>query len=397
MWSLSGVNVFSTNLVRGLRAAGTRAHILITQAYPYDFKPLPLPANVPVERLPVGSLTGWRARWRNMIRYLEERAPCIYLPNYDFRHSCVSPKLSDGIGVVGIVHSDDPQHYEHVARLGRYWNAIVAVSDVVAARVAALDSTFAPRLTTIPYGVEIPSRLPERRGDRGGLLKIVYAGRLVQEQKRVLDIPRIVAALVERQVPVGMTIIGSGTERQQVVDACERLGVRDRVDLPGTLPNDGVHEVFEQSDAFVLPSEFEGLPVSLLEAMGRGCVPVVADISSGVPELVRDGVNGFRVAVGDIQGFAERLARLQRDAALRRAMSVQAYRTVDSGGYRVEDMVRRYLALFERVLGEIGQGIYHRPAGEIIPPPDLTWRDRFPPLVHTVVRHARHVVLGRSN
>lgn len=87
--------------------------------------------------------------------------------------------------------------------------------------------------------------------------------------------------------------------------------------------------------------------------------------------MVQDGVNGFRVEVGDIQGFAERLARLQRDVALRQELASRAYRTIRDGGYRVEDMVQRYLALFERVLREAKRGDFCRPKDRIVPPLSL--------------------------
>lgn len=389
---VSGVDVFSFNLVRGLQRLGIPAQIVLTKPYWQPRDPMPFPPDIPMQKLPVGKLDSWRTRWRAMIRYLEERAPCIYIPNYDWYHSCVSPKLSGRVGVVGIVHSDDPKHYEHVARLGGYWNAIVAVSPAIARHTAALDPTFASRLVTIPYGVEVPPRLPERQRGDGTPLRIVYAGRLVQEQKRVLDLPGIILALVGREIPVELTIVGGGSEQQQLLNACASLRVRGMVRSLGILPNDDVLQVFEQSDVFILTSDFEGLPVSLLEAMGRGCVPVVTDVRSGIPELVRNGVNGYRVPVGDIRKFAERLTTLQRDVGLRREMASQAYHTIRAGGYRTEDMVQSYVTLFQRVLEQAENGSYHRPRGRILPPPSLTWKDRLPAPVRAMGRYGKRLL-----
>ena len=115
---VSGVDVFSANLVRSLRARRLGAHILMTSHDDSSPDPMPVPEDLPVTRLRVGRRTSWRARWKKLVRYLEGQAPCIYIPNYDWRHSCISPRLSSRVGIVGIVHSDDPLHYEHVARLG---------------------------------------------------------------------------------------------------------------------------------------------------------------------------------------------------------------------------------------------------------------------------------------
>ncbi len=394
---ISGVDVFSGNLVRGLRRIGVPAHIVLTAPHWPPPDPMPLPVDVPVQTLPVGRYAGWPARWRAMRRYLEKRAPCIYIPNYDWNHSCVSPTLSPQVGIVGIVHSDDPQHYEHVARLGRYWNAIVAVSHIIAERTVALAPDLAPRLITLPYGVAVPTRPPERRARKGAPLQLIYAGRLVQEQKRVLDLPRIVRALVERGVPVELTVIGGGTEQRPLAQACVELGIQENVKFLGILPNDRVLAALARHDVFLLPSAFEGLPVSLLEAMGQGCVPVVTDTRSGIPELVQNGVNGYRVPVGEIAAFAERLAALYQNPALRKRLAAQAHHTVLNGGYTIEDMAQRYVALFERVWREANTGAYRRPAGKILPPPALEQAASWPGRLRNLARSLQaRLTVGRK-
>src|SRR5215471_7531992 len=130
-WALSGTSIFSANLVRGLLDSGIAAEILLTeQETERVIVPdplLPQPTDIPVHKLPVSKTANWGAHWQGMIQYLEERAPCIYIPTYDWRHSIVSPRLSNRVGIIGTVRSDDPLHYDHVARLGQYWNAIVCV------------------------------------------------------------------------------------------------------------------------------------------------------------------------------------------------------------------------------------------------------------------------------
>src|SRR4026208_2199062 len=91
----------------------------------------PLPDTVSVFRLPLRKYDPWPWKWKSMIQYLESQAPCIYIPNYDYNFSCVAPKLSKRVAICGIVHSDDPVHYDHFLRLKDYWNGIVAVSDAI--------------------------------------------------------------------------------------------------------------------------------------------------------------------------------------------------------------------------------------------------------------------------
>jgi len=90
-----------------LKHLGIPAHIVLTTPDWLPPDPLPFPPDVPTRILPVGRYANWPSRWSAMMRYLEAHAPCIYIPNYDWVHSCVSPRLSSGVGIVGILHSDD--------------------------------------------------------------------------------------------------------------------------------------------------------------------------------------------------------------------------------------------------------------------------------------------------
>jgi hypothetical protein len=153
-WTGDGISLYAATLVRRLRAAGLPAHLLLTEedtdciTLP-DSRP-PRPSDIPCVLLPVARTAGWGAHWGAMVRYLEERAPCIYVPNHDWRHSCVAPLLSDRVAIVGVVHADDPLHHDHVQRLGRYWNAIVT-HDAALADALARDGDQAARVRLASY------------------------------------------------------------------------------------------------------------------------------------------------------------------------------------------------------------------------------------------------------
>jgi glycosyltransferase involved in cell wall biosynthesis len=291
---------------------------------------------------------------------------------------------------VGVVHSDDPPHYEHALRLGDSWNAIVAVSDAIAREVTALAPALAPRLATIPYGVPMP-----RRGARGarapGPLRIVYAGRIARHQKRALDLPCIADALTALGVDFEIVVAGGGPDQADFLRAAASHLMDGRIRFVGAQPNDAVLDLFSRADVFVLPSSFEGLPVSLLEAMAHGAVPVVADVRSGVRELIRDGENGFLVPVGDVRRFAERIALLARDPARLAGTSARALASVEAGPYSVEAMCDAYVALFERVASTP----FARPISGVRPPADLTGlRAWLPPELPTLAQLQARVRQG---
>ena len=119
-WEIGGVPTFAGNLVRGLRAQGVAAHILVSPRREGDGQPLAVPPDIVVETLPWSKEVPRRTRWQAMIQHLEGLAPCVYLPNHDFEYSCLSPKLSSRVAVIGHIHSDSDEQYEHFATLAKY-------------------------------------------------------------------------------------------------------------------------------------------------------------------------------------------------------------------------------------------------------------------------------------
>lgn len=358
---VSGVDVFATRLTRELAARGADARILLTEPDEATPDPLPLPADVAVDRLEVAAGETRRIRRERLREYLEARAPCVYIPNYDYNHSVISGRLSDGVTAVGIVHSDDPMHYDHVRRLGRYWNAIVAVSQEIARKTRALDPRFGERLTTIAYGVEFPEEPPARDWSRKVPLRALFAGRLEHAQKRVLDLPRILERLESLGVKLELTVVGSGIGRGDLLRAGRRFLEAGSLRVLEAIPSHRMGELYRQADLFLLTSAFEGLPVSMLESMAYGCVPIVTDVASGVPEVVVDGGNGFRLPVGDVYGFAARVGELDQDRRLAARLSQSARETISRGGYTLPRMVSQYWDLFQSLSGPGGEFSRPRP------------------------------------
>jgi len=389
---LSGVDIFCANLLRGLQRHHVPCHVVHSRPR-RAWNPMPTAPDLPVKRLGEEEREPWGARWDRMRRYLESQAPCVYVPNYDYEYSCIVPRLSSAVRVVGIVHSDDPNHYEHLRRMGRFWDGVVAVSSAVATRALELAPGLEDRLVTIPYGVPVAAAMPERSPRE--TLRVVYTGRLQQAQKRVLDLASIFRRIAEIGAPVELTIVGDGESRDELAHACEGLLAQGVVKMLGTLPNEGVLEIFEQNDVLLLTSAFEGLPVALLEAMGRGCVPVVSDIRSGVREVIEDGENGLLAPVGDIETFVSHLQTLQANRSRLRAMSQAAYRTIRRGGYDVSTMVDRYLEVFARAISRPRRSDRLRSWRRIPYPETLsqaTWKDQLPVPLREFCTRTMHVL-----
>lgn len=211
-----------------------------------------------------------------------------------------------GAPVVQLLHADHAYYYDLAVRHDTVIDAFIVYSRAMARRLHERLPHRRHDVHYLPYGITLPARL---RTPSAGPLRLVFAGRLEHGQKGVLDLPAIDARLAARGVDVEWTIIGAGPDESRLRDAWRARPVRWTGALDHAVTLDRLHEF----DLFVLPTRAEGLPVALIEAMGAGLVPVVSDIESGIPEVVDDGVTGYRVQVGDVEGYAAAIVGLATD------------------------------------------------------------------------------------
>jgi glycosyltransferase involved in cell wall biosynthesis len=97
-------------------------------------------------------------------------------------------------------------------------------------------------------------------------------------------------------------IIGSGPLEQSLRLKVKSLKLEDKIIFTGAIPN--AAKYLKAFDVFVLPSEKEGLPYTIIEAMAAG-LPIVASRVGGIPEMIKDGVNGFLINPHDPEALAE--------------------------------------------------------------------------------------------
>ncbi|WP_439626247.1 glycosyltransferase [Gemmata sp.] len=136
--------------------------------------------------------------------------------------------------------------------------------------------------------------------------RLVCVGRLA-EQKGQLLLVAAAARLADAGHDFELVLAGDGPMRREVEAAVRGHGLGGRVRVTGWLSNAQVRAEMIAARAMVLPSFAEGLPVVIMEALALGR-PVVTTFVAGIPELVRDGVNGWLVPAGDVARLADALA-----------------------------------------------------------------------------------------
>lgn len=182
------------------------------------------------------------------------------------------------------------------------------------------------RVMSLPMGVETDTFTPRAWGEEAhdGVLRLVTVARLHRCKGHVHTFEAM-RRLLDEGILVEATLVGEGPHRSEIEADVSRLGLGERVKLTGSLGEAGVREAMGRADAFVLTSvgAGEASPVGVMEAMSSG-LPVVVSVIGSTPDMVRDGVDGFLVRQGDVDGIARALRALSEDRAMRRRMGERA-------------------------------------------------------------------------
>ncbi|MEO7592524.1 MAG: glycosyltransferase family 4 protein, partial [Byssovorax sp.] len=235
-----------------------------------------------------------QVRW--LLRGLAESPPAVFVINLGSAGYLATRWIRRaGIPSIGILHSDDALYrriFEEfvIGPAGNCLSDVVCVSNFLFA--SADGASTSTGLHLIPYGVPIPDRSVTPGRDK---VRLIYVGRLIEEQKQILRVTKALCRTV-REVPGTEAVIyGNGPDRDKVERYLEAASMGDAVRLGGQVDNADIQSVLLQADILVLLSDYEGLPIALLEALACGLVPVCRRIRSGVEQLVEHGTNGFLV------------------------------------------------------------------------------------------------------
>ena len=174
---------------------------------------------------------------------------------------------------------------------------------------------------------------------------IVGVGRLNPQKNFSLFLE--IAALVKRASPQARFLIaGTGSEETELRAKAASMGIADSVVFAGYVAD--ARRVYAAANVLLMPSQFEGLPMTLLEAMAMR-LPVVASRLDGMAEVIEDGRDGFLVAPGNAAGFADRVVSLIHDPEQATSIGSEARKKVERE-FSSSRMVAEIEAVYERFL-----------------------------------------------
>ncbi|PWU24288.1 MAG: hypothetical protein C5B48_07000 [Candidatus Rokuibacteriota bacterium] len=244
-------------------------------------------------------------------------------------------------------------------RLARRATALVAVSPEVRDDLVALGVAPAEKFAVIRLGIELDRRVDAGAHGRAETRRVLgvpperflvgWIGRMTAV-KRTSDVLLAFKGLFERGVDSALCMVGDGPDRRDVERQAYRLGIMRRCLFLGY--QEDVAPFYAAFDALLLPSGNEGTPVSAIEALAGGR-PVVATRVGGVPDVVRDGEDGYLVDPAAVDDLAECLAVLAADPALRQRMG-EAGREHVRARYSVQRLLDDTDRLYRELLAAKG-------------------------------------------
>jgi glycosyltransferase involved in cell wall biosynthesis len=179
--------------------------------------------------------------------------------------------------------------------------------------------------------------------------RILYLGRIEHNQKGVLYLPEIFKRIYAEDTSVTLTIIGDGPDLFKLKKLIEVENFSHAVVFKGKLDQEQVEIELNNHGILLMPSFFEGHPISLLEAMSKGLVPVVSLIEGHTDIIVEHEHNGKLCEIGNVEDFAKQCSLLLKDKTVYDMLSEAAVSDINDK-FSIQKMADSYLETYQKNL-----------------------------------------------
>lgn len=304
----------------------------------------------------------------SILNDIKQFPPDVFIANY-FAIPLTAAKWvkKAGIPTVMVLHNDNAYHYDLVKKFAANndetdVSAVVCVSNLIHG-ISQKNAPLHQCIKYIPYGAPVPEEVAELSED--GILKVVYAGRIDEKQKRISEVTHAFCKAAKEVPGTSFTIYGDGPAVPAIQEILNTTGKNLPVQFKGKLKSTEVQDHLLQNQVFVLLSDFEGLPITLIEAMGCGLVPICTYMRSGISDLVTDNEEGFLIKDRD-DSFVAAVKKLKENAPLWVKMSKAAREKIVSS-YSIETSSRQWTSLLQELASGSGKKseLVFPPLGEL--------------------------------
>jgi len=392
---INGINAWIMKLLPELVKKEIEVSVIcIAWAAENDCTVLPLlkKSGVDCTVMPYPHYTEKQVKW--ILQYLNTCKPEVFVPG-NMLPALYASKwvIQAGIATVGILHNDDQEYaaiiHEFIEKkYCTYLTAVVAVSSTIYKKVSNVETSV--NAYQIPYG----SLLPDNKSTYtpGEIFKVVYMGRIVQEQKRIGDIVTAFCYCAQQLSNIELYIYGSGPDEYIVEQILKDHHSPANIFFVGNISNQDAQNVLLKSHCIVLMSDYEGIPVALIEAMACGVVPICKWIESGIPELLTNDKTGFFIE--QPINLSAKIKQLQFNPVLWEEMSANCKQLIQNK-FSSTINAEKWITLFKEVASDEQVNI-KIPFNIKLPPsnPHLLGGDnRNPGFLHRALKKTRQIIL----
>ena len=218
----------------------------------------------------------------------------------------------------------------------------VSISPNVKESIIAEYDLSQEQVPMIYNGTNLKKCILKKDYDLGNNIKIIHIGSF-KEAKNHVELIESFKIIHDNEPNTVLKLIGSGSLENLVRDTVDKLGLRDCVEFLGLKSN--VYPYLNEADIFLLPSLWEGMPISIIEAMGTG-LPIVASNVGGIPDMIENNVSGLLVDAHK-EKIAEAILKMIKDDNLRERLGVAAQKA--SLSFSSKKMAREYEGLYKKI------------------------------------------------
>ncbi len=256
-----------------------------------------------------------------------------------------------GFGFSVTVHGPD-EFYDapgqYLTRKVESADFIVCISNFARSQLMKLsDYDHWHKLEVSRLGVDPEVFKPRPFEETPEVFEIICVGRLCPAKGQHILVDALDRLLAAGR-SVRLRIVGDGPDRASLERHVHRLGREREIIFEGAVNQDRIRNLYSRAHIFSMPSFAEGIPVVLMEAMAME-IPCVTTRITGIPELIRDGIDGLLVAPSSVEELADALGRVMDDTELRRRLG-QAGRERVVEHYDLEKNVARLGDIFQKRL-----------------------------------------------
>lgn len=287
------------------------------------------------------------------IKFILEQQPCtIVFSRVDellLAAALLKEKRSSSIRIIMAVHGSCDGMYRDILSYKEYIDYYVCVSGGI--NNALIKCGIEPdkvEVMTCPVSFNTMVNRTYTTNDSSPI-KIGYAGRLEIFEKRIDVLQDVILNLERRNVNYFFSIAGAGSQFESMKLFLKKNGLVKKVKLLGQLPHDRMGEFWLGQDIALNTSDNEGRPLSNMEAMVNGAVPIVTH-TVGILDDVHDKINGYIVPINDGEQMAERICYLNNNRQLLQYLGEAARKEI-IGKTDLNKHVNQWKRIFEKVEG----------------------------------------------